>query len=59
MVLLPNATVIVSKVRISMYDALYVALAEVENCEMVTGDNRLLNNVQKLFPFVLPVSALP
>src|SRR5688572_30358091 len=48
--LIPTATTVISKVRVSLYDALYIALAEVENCEMVTGDKRLVNNVQRQFP---------
>lgn len=42
-----------------MYDCLYVALAEQEKCEFVTADDKLVNNVQKQFPFVRHLSTFP
>lgn len=57
--LIPAATMVISKVRVSLYDALYIALAEVEQCDMVTGDKRLVNNVRRQFPFVRDMSTLP
>jgi predicted nucleic acid-binding protein len=48
-----------SQLRIGVYDCLYVSLAECENCEFVTADDRLVKNVQKQFPFVRHLSTLP
>lgn len=48
-----------SQLRIGVYDCLYVALAEREKCDFVTADDKLVNNVQKLFPFVRHLSTLP
>lgn len=44
--LLPRAIELSSQVRIGVYDCLYVALAEQEGCEVVTGDVRMA----QLFP---------
>jgi predicted nucleic acid-binding protein len=48
-----------SQLRIGVYDSLYVALAEQEKCELVTADDKLVNNVQKKFPFVRHLSSFP
>lgn len=40
------------------YDCLCVALAEREGCEPVTGDDRLVQNLQAQFPFIVPLAAL-
>ena len=45
--------------RIGFYDCLYVALAERENCELVTADDKLIRNLQKTFPFVRDLATLP
>ena len=37
---------------------MYVALAERENCELVTADTRLYN-LQPYFPFVTSLASLP
>ncbi|HYT95539.1 MAG TPA: type II toxin-antitoxin system VapC family toxin [Gemmataceae bacterium] len=57
--LLGRAYTISSAVRIGVYDCLYLALAEREKCELVTGDDKLVKNLQKTFPFITPLSALP
>jgi len=57
--LLPEAFALASAMRISLYDCLYVALADREQCELVTADERLVNVLQKRFPFVIPLSTLP
>ncbi len=44
---------------VSVYDALYVALAEREQCELVTADDKLVKNLQKSFPFILDLKTLP
>lgn len=40
--LLPRAFEISSQTKASVYDALYVALAEREGCDLVTADDKLL-----------------
>ena len=57
--LLSRAAAIVSTVRISMYDCLYVVLAEQEKCEFVTADVRLVNNLQTQFPFIKHLDTFP
>jgi predicted nucleic acid-binding protein len=51
--LMPRAIALSSQVRIGIYDCLYVALAEHEQCELVTADQRLVNTFQGQFPVVL------
>jgi predicted nucleic acid-binding protein len=41
--LMPQAYALSSQMRVGIYDCLYVALAEQEQCELVTADNRLIN----------------
>lgn len=48
-----------SQMRIGVYDCLYIALAEREKCDFITADEKLMNNVQKQFPFVRLLSMLP
>jgi predicted nucleic acid-binding protein len=36
-----------------------VALAEREGCALVTADDKLVNNLQKHFPFMVPLASLP
>ena len=50
--LMPRAIALSSQARIGVYDCLYVALAEHEQCELVTGDQRLVNTFQGRFPIV-------
>ena len=57
--LLPAVTRIVAQARVTIYDALYVALAEKEACELVTADDKLLKNLGPQFPFVVPLASLP
>ena len=46
-----RAMKISSDFRIGFYDALYVALAELEDCDLVTADEKLLNSLPG-FPIV-------
>ena len=46
-----------SRMRIGVYDCLYVALAEREQCEFITADNRVVKNLQATFPFIVPLSS--
>ena len=57
--LLPRAIAISSAARIGVYDCLYVALAERENCEFVTADDKLIKNLQGQFPFLVSLASLP
>jgi predicted nucleic acid-binding protein len=57
--LLYRAVDISSQSRSAFYDCLYVALAERENCEMVTDDDKLVHNLQRQFPFIILLSSLP
>ena len=53
--LMPRAYAISSQNRIGIYDALLLSLAEQEQCEVISADNRLVN----LFPGqVTPLSSL-
>jgi predicted nucleic acid-binding protein len=57
--LLPRVSAIVSLAKVTIYDALYVALAEREGCEFVTADARLVRNLQTHFSFIVPLASLP
>jgi predicted nucleic acid-binding protein len=57
--LLYRATDISSQTRSGVLDCLYVALAEREQCELVTADDKLLRNLQPHFPFVVSLGSLP
>lgn len=55
--LLPRAVELSSQMRIGVYDALYVALAEQEGCDLVTADTKLINSLPG-YPIV-ELSSLP
>ena len=57
--LLSKAVNISSLMRIGVYDCLYVALAEEENCQLVTADDKLIKNLQKSFSFIISLASLP
>jgi len=57
--LLPRGAQISSQTRSGFYDCLYVALAEREVCELVTLDDKLVNNLKLQFPFVVSLASLP
>jgi len=57
--LLPRAYELSSSLRLGVYDCLYVALAEREQCELVTADTRLSNALQGRFPQVVNLASLP
>ena len=44
--------------RRSIYDLLYVALAEREQCELITADQKLFNSLRQQFPWVIDLSTL-
>ena len=64
-VLFPHASLIAraidisSRTRSGYYDCLYVALAEREGCELVTADQKSINNLAPHFPFIVPLASLP
>ncbi len=55
----PRAIDISSQYRQGVYDCLYVALAEQENCELLTADDKLVRKLQSQFPFIVALSSLP
>src|SRR5262245_4889003 len=54
--LLDRAYDIASAARIGIYDCIYVALAERENCELATADDRIIKNLQSRFSFIRHLS---
>lgn len=54
--LLDRAYEIAAAARIGIYDCIYVALAERENCEFATADDRIIKNLQRQFPFIRHLS---
>lgn len=57
--LLSRAVDISSQMRIGVYDCLYVALAEQEQCELVTADDKLVKKLLGTYPFIVPLASLP
>ena len=57
--LMPRAYEISSRMRIGIYDCLYVAPAEREKCELVTADDKLVKNLQPSFSFIVALASLP
>ncbi len=45
--------------RAGLYDVFYALLAQQEQCELVTADQRMINNPQAMFPFIRPLSSMP
>lgn len=54
-----RAVLLSSQTRASVFDCLYIALAERESCELISADDRLVTNVQNQFPFVRHLRTLP
>jgi predicted nucleic acid-binding protein len=50
--LLNRALEISLQTRSGVPDCAYIALAEREGCDMVSADEKLVNNVEMQFPFV-------
>jgi predicted nucleic acid-binding protein len=57
--LIARAMEISSQTRSGYYDCLYVALAEREGCELVTADQKSINNLAPYFPFIVPLASMP
>ncbi len=56
---LARAHAIAATTVASVYDGLYVALAEQQGCELITADDKLVNNLQPQFRFIKHLSSLP
>jgi predicted nucleic acid-binding protein len=56
--LLPRAYAISSSFRTGVYDCIYIALAEREQCQLITADARL-GSLQSTFPFIAELASLP
>jgi predicted nucleic acid-binding protein len=57
--LLLRAVDISSRMRVGIYDCVYVALAERESCGLITADKTMVNALQKDFPFIIPLASMP
>lgn len=57
--LIPRAYEISSNMRIGVYDCLIIALAERENCELLTADDKLVKTLQAQFTFIVSLGTLP
>ncbi len=57
--LMTRAYSLSSSARLGIYDCLYVALAEREQCQLVTADDRLVRTLQPQFPFIIALASLP
>jgi predicted nucleic acid-binding protein len=57
--LIHRAMTIALQSRAGLYDCLYVALAEREQCELATADQRLVNSLQNQFPLSNPWHPFP
>jgi predicted nucleic acid-binding protein len=56
---LPRSYEIASLIQASIYDSLYIALAESESCELVTADDKLFRKAQPHFAFVIQLGSMP
>lgn len=54
-----RALTIAARTRAGFYDCLYVALAEQEQCGLLTADDRMVKNLKPSFPFIVPLASLP
>ena len=57
--LLPRTQEIAKKYQRSVCDCLYDALAELEQCDFISADDKLVNALQSAFPFVVSLASLP
>jgi predicted nucleic acid-binding protein len=57
--LIPRAYVIASQAKIGVYDCLYIALSEQQNCQLVTADDRLIKVLQPQFPLIVHLTSFP
>src|SRR5947209_856521 len=57
--LMQRAYGLASTARHGVYDCVYIALAERENCELITADATLVAKFATHFPFIIPLASLP
>jgi predicted nucleic acid-binding protein len=57
--LTPRAIGISSDLRVGVYDCLYVALADREQCDLVTSDDLMIKRLQPKFPFIRSLASMP
>ena len=57
--LLRRATEIALATRLSIDASVCVALAEQEQCQLMTADQRVIRNTRRHFYFIIPLSSLP
>jgi len=59
MAFLLRACDISSTERVGMYDCLYLAHSEDQQCQFITADDKLIKTLQPKFPLIIHLSALP
>jgi predicted nucleic acid-binding protein len=57
--LLDRAIAIALTTRLQLFASLYVALAEREQCQLLTTDQKLLRAARRHFSFVIPLASIP
>jgi predicted nucleic acid-binding protein len=57
--MIPRALDLSSQFQQSVYDCLYVALAEHEQCDLITADDKLVKKLGPHFSFIIALSTLP
>jgi predicted nucleic acid-binding protein len=57
--LLSRAAAIALLARLTVAASLYIALAEREQCQLLTADQKVIRNTRKHFSFVLPFANFP
>ncbi|WP_020475277.1 type II toxin-antitoxin system VapC family toxin [Zavarzinella formosa] len=57
--LIRRATEIALSTRLTVCGGLYVALAEREQCQLLSADQKALRIARKHFPFVVPFASFP
>ena len=48
-----------STMRVGVYDCIYVALADQEQCELVTADTTIVRALRPTFPFIRTLASFP
>ena len=57
--LLIRAMEVAVSTRQAVYDCIYLALAESEQCEMISADDAFVRTMKPLFPFLIRLADLP
>ncbi len=57
--LLIRAMEIAIATKRAVYDCIYLALAEAEDCELVTADHQFARGLRTSYPFIVSLVALP